>query len=530
MSASEAILISAIKPMIYSIGNLNDLKNFSNNNFIFSFISIVLLCTFLRIFCIRFQYKIAGKISAKLSSLTFNSITNQKYFYLKSADQSFFISVLIEDIQKTQESIFAFAALSSNLILAVVIMITLIVIEIKLLILSIIFVGIPYFIITKTLSKNLQKAGKKITQGIYLETNIIRSTLSSIADLIINNRLQNQQLKFEESEISVRSNTANIFIYSQSPKFIIECFCLILFAFFILFFNNPNNPLTIIGELGTLAISFNRFLPAAQQIYSGYAAIKSKTPSIDKVIKVLEYDKNDKSIAKNNDSFLRKFNNDETLIPKIKKHNTLRIKNLRFKYPNTNKLIDYKDFEFNSGIPTCIQGRSGCGKSTFLEILLKLHEDYDGEILLNGYPLNKINSSSYRKNITFLPQNSFFFNGTIYENIIFGSKHNSLDNKELNVLGTQLGLKEEFGNNFLEYKISDYGKNISGGQSQRIGILRALSNPSPIILMDEPTSALDRSFSEITTDLIFSKAKSSLIIVVTHDNYLAKKYGKIITL
>ena len=82
----------------------------------------------------------------------------------------------------------------------------------------------------------------------------------------------------------------------------------------------------------------------------------------------------------------------------------------------------------------------------------------------------------------------------------------------------------------MEYKISDYGKNISGGQSQRIGILRALLNPTPILLMDEPTSALDKYLGELTTELILSKAKSSLLIVVTHDNNLAKKYDKILQL
>ena len=91
--------------------------------------------------------------------------------------------------------------------------------------------------------------------------------------------------------------------------------------------------------------------------------------------------------------------------------------------------------------------------------------------------------------------------------------------------GIKLGLKDEFGDNFLDYHISDFGRNISGGQAQRCSLLKITSNIKPIIIIDEPSSALDQNTSLIFTELLLSKAKDSILIVITHSKEQADLFS-----
>mgnify|MGYP001246489186 CR=1 FL=1 len=94
-----------------------------------------------------------------------------------------------------------------------------------------------------------------------------------------------------------------------------------------------------------------------------------------------------------------------------------------------------------------------------------------------------------------------------------------IDKEELYHNGTMLGLKDEFGDNFLSYQISDFGRNISGGQAQRCSLLKIISNIKPILILDEPCSALDTHISKIFNELLLSKTKNSILIVITHSKY-----------
>tara|TARA_B100000161_G_scaffold240926_1_gene193202 strand:- start:353 stop:691 length:339 start_codon:yes stop_codon:yes gene_type:complete len=98
---------------------------------------------------------------------------------------------------------------------------------------------------------------------------------------------------------------------------------------------------------------------------------------------------------------------------------------------------------------------------------------------------------------------------------MFGSNQ-KIDKEELYHNGTMLGLKDEFGDNFLNYQISDFGRNISGGQAQRCSLLKIISNIKPILILDEPSSALDIHTSKIFNELLLSKTKKSILIVITH--------------
>ncbi len=511
LSLSEVIVLSSIKPFIQSFSTIDNRIDYENTfEYASNFLVTVIICGVLRVFLLFTQYRIAASISAKISSVAFQKIVNQEYIFLKSANQSKFLSILIQDVPRNSEALSNFASLVSNTIILISISFSLLFLETKLFLIAGLFISLVYLIIILLFAKKLKINGEYITKYNHEQAALVRSTLASIVDLIIGGTSEKQIKKFISNEIKSRNSYANTLIYSQSPRYIVETVCLSLFTFFIIISISSNSSLLIFGQLGTLLFAFNRILPASQQTYSAYAFIKSSSLSINNLISLFSL--KTKKTKKLSNYFVNKLKK-ESFFNKNEK-NKIKIRNLKYKYKDKHEII-YDDWQFEEGQPTAILGKSGSGKTTLVELILKLLTPSAGEIELNNLNIQNLPTRYFHKNISYLSQSPFLFSGTLYENILFGS--NELINKEeLYENGIKLGLKDEFGNQFLDYMISDFGRNISGGQAQRICLLKIISSVKPILILDEPSSSLDLKTSMIFNDLLLSKTKNSIVIVITH--------------
>ncbi len=515
MSASEVFVLYSIKPFIqsFSSDNLGTAKILDYQKIYdeaLKFLTTIIVCGILRISLITFQYRIAALISAKISSDTFSKIINQEYVSLKSANQSKFLSIIIQDIQRASEAISNASSLISNVIVLSFISFSLLIIETKLFLISGTIISVLYVLILFIFGKRLRINGENITKYNHKEASLVRSTLASIVDFIIGDSYEKQLNEYKVNEIKLRTSYANTLIYSQSPRYIVETVCLGLFTCFIILSISNNSSLLIFAQLGTLLFAFNRALPAAQQLYSSYAFIKSTTASIKNVTYVLNF--KGKNILEKS-KLDSKVNKIENLFLK-NGLNKLSIQDLEYSYEKSRK-ISYKNFIFEEGSPTAITGKSGTGKTTLIELILNLLKPDKGVIKLNNIDIKKVYLPEYYKNISYMSQSPFLFSGSLYENIVFGTKKD-INKEELYKNGTKLGLRDEFGENFLDYEISDFGRNISGGQAQRCSLLKILSDIKPILIIDEPSSALDKKTSILFTKLLLEKAKNSILIVITH--------------
>jgi ATP-binding cassette, subfamily B, bacterial PglK len=166
---------------------------------------------------------------------------------------------------------------------------------------------------------------------------------------------------------------------------------------------------------------------------------------------------------------------------------------------------------------TGIIGKSGCGKSTFLDLFSGLLYPNAGEILIDNNMLTDENIGSWRYKIGYVPQSVYLFDSTIAENIAFNSEDDmDLDQvilaaKEADIHEYIIGL--ECGYNTM---IGERGVLLSGGQKQRIGIARALYKNPEIILMDEATSALDNETALTITENLKKLSYSKTVIIIAH--------------
>ena len=209
----------------------------------------------------------------------------------------------------------------------------------------------------------------------------------------------------------------------------------------------------------------------------------------------------------------------------------LKISNLIKEYGKNNtyqKVLDNITLSFKSNEFICILGESGCGKSTFLNILGGLDTDYSGSVNINNLNLKYIDLDKYRKdNIGFIFQNfNLIENLSVIDNIILPIEKDLISYKEKRKRAISLLRKLNI------YLIKNKKINeLSGGQKQRVAIARGLINNPSIVLADEPTGALDEENSKLILEILKEINKEGkLVIVVTHSKKVIEYSTRVITL
>ncbi|WP_415184512.1 ABC transporter ATP-binding protein [Phaeovulum sp.] len=195
---------------------------------------------------------------------------------------------------------------------------------------------------------------------------------------------------------------------------------------------------------------------------------------------------------------------------------SLKLDNIRFGYDPSNPVVDGITFEFPQGQTTALVGPSGGGKSTLLNLILRLYDPQEGRILLGGHDLREISFASLRKSIAYVGQDTFLFSNTVMENLRIARPMASDDevreaariaHADEFVMRLPLGYNTPIGEN---------GTFLSGGQRQRLAIARAVLRRAPVLLLDEATSALDSHSEVLVRDALERITKGVTTIVVAH--------------
>ena len=186
-----------------------------------------------------------------------------------------------------------------------------------------------------------------------------------------------------------------------------------------------------------------------------------------------------------------------------------------FYYPASRRaVLDDIHFHLEKGETKAIIGSTGSGKSTILKLLLRDYDAYRGEIRLNGNEIQSLSSEEISKAITFVPQSSFLFSGSIRENVQTGKKDAS-DDEIWDVLDmVQMGDFFRESKDGLDTYIAQNAVNLSGGQKQRISIARGLIRDSEFYVFDDCFSALDYSTEKKIREVIQEKLADRGVLVV----------------
>lgn len=236
-----------------------------------------------------------------------------------------------------------------------------------------------------------------------------------------------------------------------------------------------------------------------------------------------------KSSAKIYDKITKSNGEDSVYIQKEKDFifkDEIDVKNLYFEYDGK-EIFKNVSFKIEKGKKYLLKGASGAGKSTLIKLLSMIYDDYKGEITVDGLDYRDIKESSLNDKVSFIYQDVFLFEDTIYNNIALYkpySEEKVQDSAKKAGLDGLLQKKE----NGIHEMLMENGKNLSGGERQRISIARAIVKDSEILFVDEGTSSLDEELGRKVEDTILSL--DCTVIAISHRYYegITEKYDYVL--
>ncbi len=225
--------------------------------------------------------------------------------------------------------------------------------------------------------------------------------------------------------------------------------------------------------------------------------------------------------------------NDNNLI-KTKILGKVQFKNVSFIYDRKDqptKTISKVSFTIPNGKTLILTGETGSGKTTIGKLISRLYDPYKGEILIDNLSLKNHDLYNFRSKIGYVPQESFLFSDSIYNNIALGCIEKAEPNKVYNA-----AKKAMIEDDILNFKdgydtvIGERGMTLSGGQKQRICIARAIIRNPSILIFDDSFSAIDQKTRKLIIRYIKEDMKNSTIIIITHDISYISDFDIIIVL
>ena len=196
---------------------------------------------------------------------------------------------------------------------------------------------------------------------------------------------------------------------------------------------------------------------------------------------------------------------------------TIEFKNVNFTYKETQiQAAKNISFKLNPGETLGVIGKTGSGKSTLLDLISRLYDVDEGEILIDGIPIQDYNLSGIRSEIGYVPQNPFLFSETIERNIRFGKQDASFEEIKAAAQNAAVAENIERFKEGYETLLGERGVTLSGGQIQRISIARALIKDPKVLLFDDCLSAVDADTEEEILKNLKERSKEKTTLIVSH--------------
>lgn len=510
-------------PLLY-----NFLESFNHKNLILFFCSIVLISFLLKnVFLYYFtaqKYKFAYSFYNLLSTTLLKLYLSKDYIFFKNRNYQ----LLIKNITTEANNLQFLALTFVHTIAEVLVFLTILFSLYYLYFIPTLLITIIILIFVLLFNNFFKVRLKALGQNRF---NLNEKTIKLLDNIFLNIKqifLEKKQLFFQHEFFDIHkkytSSVAEVLTKNDLPRFaadffFVSIFCILIFA---LTYTNTNRE-SIIEILTIYTIAAYRLMPSTNKLLHGLNVINSHKAIIENIEK--DYDD-----TKNN--LTNSFNQSQIKENFLDLDSKIKIENLSFKYEMSNKvdkiIFDNVNFTFDSGSSLGILGESGSGKTTFLDLFTCLLKPNTGDIKYGNKSIFE-NQDYWQNNIGYVSQRTPILDDTLLKNIALDNFDN--DYQKIENLIKKVNLLDLFhdGKINLNLKLGRDGSTISGGQAQRIGIMRCLFKSAKVIIFDEATNSLDEKNENQILDIIFS-IKNVTKIIVSHNKKIVSRCDKIIKL
>lgn len=479
-------------------------------------VSVLLILTSLavRLFAASITSKLTSSITNALSVKAFEASFDQDLLAVNSENSSTLIHSIYDEPTLTQTHLVK-PFLDSLLALfsGFVVLLSLFAIDRISTILIILFSTAIYSLVYIAQSKDLSQHSRRLPAlGRSVYTNISQ-TKDLFTDIILYGLRDRQLQVFRKNNSELRSMQAKLIFIKSYPRYVLECSLSIMVLIIIgLGALYDRRSLIEPSILVSLLLGCFKLYSYAQKIISSQASYKAHKSTFKnlkstfyKIPESVQYDYPTECLADRSCTQL----NGSTILD---------LHDISFGYARDGKkIINSLSLQIQPGRITCLVGPSGAGKTTLMNICMGLIKPTSGYMAVNGYPLISYQDVvGWRRSISHVSQNCICVEGTVLENIVLEDR-SSVDLERIRWLLHEFGLHTLFeSDGLLDAKILANGSNMSGGQRQRLAIVRALARPHKAIFLDEAMSAQDARSEEKIWSTLQTLCSRIPIITISH--------------
>jgi len=517
-----------IENNVFFLGLYDLLRSSTYIDFVVKFAVVVMVVILLGNSISGYSVWMLNKVSIEIGLIMqtrFLSLyLGNNYEYFASRNSAEILSVVTQEIPRFIYNVLQpMLNLTSQLFVFIVIVVVLTYVDYQLSLISIAVVTFIYLFIYMMLKSELIKHGRIISEKNAEKLKRLNECLEGVKLVKLKDLEQVYIDNIKMLNRETLNSSAFIGLAGDIPRFLVETVvfvCILILSIYLI--SKYGESGKVMSVLSLYAMAGYKLLPAAQTIFKSMSLIKANGGVVVELLEEVEnvvpeggglQEQPDKrgNITSRVDSDDYKAWDQQDV--------ELKLRGISFHYTEgKGKILD----NFNLDIPargiTAIIGKSGSGKSTIIDLILGLLEPIEGGLYYGDMAISRSNLHAWKSRIGYVPQSVYLIDGSILENIVFGSDLDHVDYERVKQAASIAQLNEFVdslpGGYF--YKVGERGGSLSGGQVQRIGLARALYSNPDILVLDEATSALDNHTESEVMGAIKKMSENIMVIMVAH--------------
>lgn len=461
---------------------------------------------------------IAFWAQARFSNNRMHSVSCRLLYGYLSRDYEWFLnrntstlaaSVLSEASRAVSQALFPALQLVAHGTIVILLVCLLVVIEPLLAILTIGVLGSIYVSVFLTFRRWLSQIGVDVMESNRQRYRATQEAFGGLRDLKIKSLEKTFLGRFESASRRWADSQTAMQLIGQVPGYVIQTVVFGGMLAIILYLMQKHGGFSgALPVLAAYAMAGYRMLPSIQNGYGQLVTLQQSIPLLDSLHADLT------GIARTETRI-----EDHRTGP-IRLQNRIRLRNVGYRYPDAARdALSSISIEIPARTTVGFVGRTGCGKTTMVDVILGLLHTSAGHVEVDGTVVSEDNVRAWQANVGYVPQDIYLADSSIAANIAYGIPEQDIDmvavEKAARIAELHDFVNAELPDGYATV-VGERGVRLSGGQRQRIGIARALYNDPDVLVLDEATSALDNMTERAVMDAVARLARRKTIILIAH--------------